>query len=50
MAILTHCPGCNAPIQVEEDTTDVVCQFCGTHFEVNLIDVTPTLRKAGTAG
>ena len=45
MTITTNCPGCSAPIQVEEDATSAVCQFCGAHFEVNLDSVAPSFHK-----
>ena len=46
MIITTKCPGCNAPIQVEDNVTSLVCQFCGAHFDVNLNDVSPAFHKA----
>lgn len=44
MAITTTCPGCGAPLQVEEDAAKIVCNFCGTSFKVNLEGVAPALQ------
>jgi hypothetical protein len=47
--ITTNCPGCSAPLQVEDNATSAVCQFCGAHFEVNLAGIAPSFRKVGSA-
>ena len=46
MTITTNCPGCNAPLQIEENTTFVSCPFCGTHFDVDPTQANPTFHKA----
>ncbi len=45
MAISTKCPGCGAPLQVDETATSAVCQFCGASFSVNLDGVAPEFNK-----
>jgi hypothetical protein len=46
MPITTTCPGCGAPLQVEETASTLTCHFCGTPFEVDLEGVAPSLRKS----
>jgi hypothetical protein len=50
MSINTTCPGCGSSLSIDEDQKSVTCQFCGNHFNVNLDDTSPALKKAGLPG
>ena len=46
MAINTTCPGCGSSLSIDENQQSVTCQFCGNHFNVNLDETAPALKKA----
>ena len=39
------CPSCGAALDLAEQTTRVVCPFCGTQFELDLSNANPHFRK-----
>jgi hypothetical protein len=49
MNITVTCPGCTAALSLSDTEKSTTCQYCGTHFEVNLDETNPTLRKTEPA-
>ncbi len=47
MTITSTCPGCGASLNIDDNAGEVICQFCGTHFQINLDGVEPSFRVAG---